>query len=293
MNKRILAIIFVVLAFVATPITVYALANLPSTDNEAKAIVVAATEENIPSEPIETVPMESLTPAEEIIVLDVVAVERVEPSDYEEATTLLEKADARYADANTLKETLISLGYAEDHLAVVMSNTEIANAEEEVNYYTEQKDNLYEEYRWKVKSEEYPTATYVWKYMKDLGWSDAVCAGIMGNMMAEVGGGTLSLRYDIYSADGFYGLCQWGGHYPEVRGASLEGQCNFLRDTIKYELDTFGYAYSGGMNYDSFLQLTSPSDVALCFAKCYERCASFSYGARQSYAEQAYAYFVN
>lgn len=290
MNKRILAIIFVVLVLITTSITVYALASLPSTNNEAGAVVVAATEESIPSE---SIPLESLTPAKEIITLDVVTVERVEPSDYEEATTLLEKADERYADANTLKETLISLGYAEDHPAVVMSDTEIINAKESINYYTKQKDNLYEEYRWEVKANEYPTATYVWKYMKELGWSDAVCAGIIGNMMAEVGGGTLNLKYDIYSVDGFYGLCQWGGHYPSVRGASLKAQCDFLRDTIKYEMDTFGYAYRKGMNYDSFLQLTNASEVALCFAKCYERCASFSYGVRQSYAEQAYTYFTS
>ena len=39
----------------------------------------------------------------------------------------------------------------------------------------------------------YPTAEYVWAFLKKQGFSDTVAAGIMGNMMAEVGGQTLKL----------------------------------------------------------------------------------------------------
>lgn len=145
---------------------------------------------------------------------------------------------------------------------------------------------------WEAKRAQYPYATDLWLYMKDLGWSDAVCAGIMGNIMAEVGGQTLNIKPSL-SSGGYYGMCQWSTYYyPQINGGSFEAQCNFLRDTIQKEINTYGYKYASGMNYSKFLQLTSPADVALCFAKSYERCASGSYGVRQSNAQKAYNYFV-
>ena len=60
--------------------------------------------------------------------------------------------------------------------------------------------------------------------MKNLGWNDYVCAGILGNMMAEAGGGTLDLQTTIYG-NGFYGLCQWNQVFADkVWGADLKGQ---------------------------------------------------------------------
>ena len=140
----------------------------------------------------------------------------------------------------------------------------------------------------------YAEATQIWNYMKNLGWSDAVCAGIMGNIMAEVGGQTLDLsRWSYYSNGSYYGVCQWSRqYYPSVIGRDIEGQCDFLRDTIRKEINTYGSNYASGMNYEKFLQLDDPQDVALCFAKAYERCGSGSYGVRQSNAVKAYQYFV-
>ncbi len=140
----------------------------------------------------------------------------------------------------------------------------------------------------------YAEATQIWNYMKNLGWSDAVCAGIMGNMMAEVGGQTLDLsRWSYYSNGSYYGVCQWSRqYYPSVIGRDIEGQCDFLRDTIRKEINTYGSNYASGMNYEKFLQLDDPQDVALCFAKAYERCGSGSDGVRQSNAVKAYQYFV-
>lgn len=150
---------------------------------------------------------------------------------------------------------------------------------------------------WSEKAGEYPVATQVWRYMKDeLGWNDYVCAGVMGNMMAEVGGQTLNLQPFLYghSGGGYYGICQWSGkYYPGIQGASLEAQLDFLRDTVKKELDTYGYAFRSGMDYESFCALTDAEDAALAFAKAYERCGSGSYGIRQSNALKAYNYFVN
>ena len=140
----------------------------------------------------------------------------------------------------------------------------------------------------------YPVATEVWNYMKALGWSDAICAGIMGNMMAEVGGHTLNLRYDAYDKNkAYYGLCQWSGkYYPQIQGTDLKTQCDFLRDTIKKQIDIYGKRYASGMNYKEFLKLEDPKEVALCFAIAYERCSSATYSVRQTNAVKAYDYFV-
>lgn len=145
-----------------------------------------------------------------------------------------------------------------------------------------------------IDNGKYPVATEVWEYMKALGWSDAVCAGIMGNMMAEVGGQTLNLRYDAYDKNkAYYGLCQWSGkYYPQIQGADLKTQCDFLRDTIKKQIDIYGKRYASGMNYKEFLKLEDPKEVALCFAIAYERCSSATYSVRQTNAVKAYDYFV-
>ena len=42
---------------------------------------------------------------------------------------------------------------------------------------------------------EYPAATVIWITLKEEGFSDEVIAGIIGNLMAEVGGQTLNLNY--------------------------------------------------------------------------------------------------
>lgn len=145
-----------------------------------------------------------------------------------------------------------------------------------------------------IDNGKYPVATEVWKYMKALGWSDAVCAGIMGNMMAEVGGQTLNLNYRLYDSTGnYYGLCQWSSrYYGQIHGADLQTQCDFLRDTIKKEIDIYGKRYASGMNFEKFLQMDDPEEVALCFAMAYERCASWTYDVRQRNAVKAYEYFV-
>lgn len=146
-----------------------------------------------------------------------------------------------------------------------------------------------------VYTGEYPAAEYIWQYMKDLGWNDYVCAGVMGNLMAEVGGQTLNIQYNLYSSGGgYYGMCQWSKKYHSgIYGINdLNTQCNYLRDTIKYEIDTFGYKYQTNFNLEAFLNLTDAQQAALAFAKTYERCASGSYAVRQRNAITAYNYFV-
>ena len=145
---------------------------------------------------------------------------------------------------------------------------------------------------WKQRYEEYPVATKAWLFMKDLGWSDAVCAGIIGNMMTECGGHTLELQWWLYDPSGwFYGICQWHkGYYPEVQEQSLEYQLQHLADTMEQEFSMFG---SNAL--DRFLSMTDPASAALDFAKKYERCAAteWNYVSRQNNAWTAYKYFTD
>lgn len=149
---------------------------------------------------------------------------------------------------------------------------------------------------WSEKAGEYPVATQVWRYMKEeLGWNDYVCAGVMGNMMAEVGGQTLNLQPYLYGHSGanYYGLCQWSSrYYPSIQGADVDAQLDFLASTVKKELDTYGYLFRSGLDYEVFCNLTNAEDAAMAFAKAYERCGSGSYGVRQRNAIKAYNYFV-
>jgi hypothetical protein len=149
-----------------------------------------------------------------------------------------------------------------------------------------------EEAKWAQKAAEYPTATYIWRHLKAQGYNDYVCAGILGNMMAETGGQTLNIKWNIYG-NGYYGICQWNKAYRAVWGTSLENQCNFLSQTIAYEFNTYGSNYSKGFNYNSFLNMTNYKEAAIAFAKCYERCGSAHYHIRAVNAEKAYNYFVN
>lgn len=189
-----------------------------------------------------------------------------------------------------IEECAKQLELPEDHVI-------IQSAQEHWTDLENQKNNENEELlKWQTKFDEYPYATYVWLYLVDtLHYNDYVAAGILGNMMAEVGGGTLHIQYWLYSYGGgyFYGICQWNKtNYPEVRGYDLIQQCEYLANTIKEEIDVFGYAYANNYNYDNFLNSTSINEATLVFAKCYERCTASTYSSRQSYAQIAYNYFV-
>lgn len=145
--------------------------------------------------------------------------------------------------------------------------------------------------RWK---DEHYYAAVTWMYLRSHGYSEAVVSGILGNMMAEVSGGSLDLQPNRYSSGRhYYGLCQWSLHYrPHVAGMSFEDQLDYLVDGIEKEINTYGYAYKRGFGFDDFMALKDPEDVALAFAKVYERCGSGSYGLRQKYAMKAYNYFT-
>lgn len=198
--------------------------------------------------------------------------------------------------AHKLAESARKLGWPEESEPITSAKNEWLNARLAIEVYDAKYKELYaksKEAKWETKATEYPAATQIWRYMKNLGWNDYVCAGIMGNLMAEVGGQTLDIQYWLKD-NGYYGMCQWDKAYSNgVWGAGLTDQCDFLRDTIKYEIDTFGYAYQKGFNFASFLNMSNERDAAKAFAKCYERCSSRTYNIRMNNAEKAYNYFVN
>ena len=146
--------------------------------------------------------------------------------------------------------------------------------------------------RWEA---EYYYATKVWYFLRERGYSEAVTAGILGNMMIETSGGTLALNPTVYNPSGrFYGLCQWSlYYYPKARNMSFEEQLHYLLDTLEYEFKTFGFCYDAGFTLNDFLTITDPSTAALAFAKVYERCGGGSYGLRQKAAVVAYKYFTS
>lgn len=189
-----------------------------------------------------------------------------------------------------LTALIVSSGDAEAKMYYIAPTIETRSIEivEDNSLYPEPKVISTEEVK-----EEYPVARYIWNFLKDLGYNDYVCAGIIGNMMVEAGGQTLYIQPDAANAS-HYGICQWNRkYYSSVIGVSLDAQCEFLRDNIAYEIDIFGYKYARGFNYNSFLGLTNEKKCALAFAKAYERCGSGSYSHRQNCATIAYNYFVN
>lgn len=200
----------------------------------------------------------------------------------------------RQEDAHMMAEAARALGYPEDHAVIRLAQQEWNKAEQlkkEKQSLITQLETAWNDY-WKTKEEEYPAATYIWKYFLDLGYNEYVIAGIMGNLMAEVGGQTLDIQYWL-CGNGYYGMCQWNKAYSDIWGKSLEEQCDYLRDTIEYEIDTFGYAYKKGFDYDAFLALDNEKDAALAFSKCYERNSPSSYGVRKSNATKALEYFID
>lgn len=216
----------------------------------------------------------------------------VHTENLEELQKLVEDCNTRKDAAHSIAEAARVLGYSEDDPLIRLSQEEWMNANKQQTYYEEVYNKVYD-FIWRARAEEFPEATQVWLYFKELGYNDYVCAGIMGNLMAEVGGLTLSLQPTIYG-QGYYGMCQWNMAYKDkIWGKSLEAQCDFLASTIKYEIDIFGYVYKKGFNFEDFLALEDAREAALVFAKTYERCAGSTYSARQRCAQTAYEYFVD
>ena len=130
-----------------------------------------------------------------------------------------------------------------------------------------------------IPQDMYPIAEEVWCIMKSYGWSDEICAGIMGNMMRECGGDTLSLNPYAQNS-GHFGLCQWSRvyHYG-AWNQDVAGQLEYLKSTL---------------NIAIFDGCTTPEEVATIFHDRYERSGD-SYRVKQkrlANSRTAYNYFV-
>lgn len=207
-----------------------------------------------------------------------------------ELKSLIQEYQEIVNSAHDLAEATRALGYDENHPIIEFAKKEYETANEYLEIYQNRLNEINSQ--WNDKLSTYPVATEIWLYMKDQGWNDAVCAGILGNMMAECGGHTLSLQPTV-SNKYYYGICQWSKGYPNVWYSNLDSQCEFLINTIEYEFNTFGSSYKRGFNFNSFLNLNDEKEVAKAFAKCYERCGSSSLNQRQKNATIAYNYFIN
>lgn len=196
-------------------------------------------------------------------------------------------------ETNTISALLLCESYKNDLLQDVKVRFSDSVCCNEAAKFVAEKYEWLEEYQENlIQTAEYSEATEIWFRLKTYGYSDEVCAAIMGNIMAEVGGHTLDVQ-PIWYVSGFYGMCMWSTYYyPEAKGLTIEEQCEFLRNTMQKELDYAGFCYSYNFGYDEFLEMTDYQDAALAFAKCYERCGSGSYYMRQVNAEIAYNYFV-
>lgn len=133
----------------------------------------------------------------------------------------------------------------------------------------------------------YNQAQQVWNYLRDLGLNEYVCAGILGNIMAEVGGQTLDIsRWPQYSQGTYYGICQWAGSRKNRLlndfGTTLEGQIRFL------SVELFEVIPKD----NSFYNMQDEKEAALYFAKYYERCSLKYYTIRQNNATKALEYFT-
>ena len=293
MKRKIICLIAVLSLLVAGLIATIAI-TVKANENMPTEPVTTISEADIPSEATFPEPTE---PEEVVIVLDTVVVERVEPTTYDEANSLLDEATKCQETAQMVLDGLTELGYEPDHPAIVMAYAELENRTSDVAYYQEKQTEWEEIHKWEVRASEYPAATQVWLYMKEeFGWSDTVCAGIIGNMMAECGGcWTSDLDWDVSSSSG-YGMIQWlGGRKQQLfniygSSPSIENQLNFMKDEL--------YGTNGvtkqvtDSQLDKIMNADSPEDCAYAFACYFERCGEGHRWVRRDYARRAYDYFV-
>ena len=146
---------------------------------------------------------------------------------------------------------------------------------------------------------EYPIAQEVWDTMKSFGWSDVMCAGIMGNMMRECAGNNFDLHWNaVNKSSGCYGLCQWTPMYHKnVKGTGVQDQLQYLKLTLENK----AYAKNGRLLYygnllERLQNYTTPEAAAKDFFITYEWVVSStpsqrSVQQRQANAKRAYEYF--
>ena len=242
------------------------------------------------------IPSETLL-REEQVRLDNVWVERVEPNTYHEASEALAATLDRQDSIQMVYNNLITLGYPVDHPAVIMARIDMIRIENDISYYQEQVDLLEEDYKWELRAQQYPVATEIWLYMKnEFNWPDNVCAGVMGNIMGEVSGGSLKIPTKCDSS-GPYGMFQWLGSrkiaIKKLYGsqASIEQQLEFMYDEL-YGSDGVTKQVQNWQREAILDPTTKCEKNAMAFCKYFERPGGTGL-VRRKYARIAYDYFVD
>lgn len=220
----------------------------------------------------------------------------------------LEKVTAEKESIETqMDNTMMDLESIKNELNVMREelntvNEELHTAYEKIESQSEEIEDYKaeiadEEAKWQRRYEEYPIATEAWIAMKVQGWSDTVCAGIMGNLMAETGGtGTLHLDWDSNGSSG-YGLVQWiGGRRNTIK--NKYGKYPSVKEQVQFIHDEF-YGVNGvprqvtSKQLKAIMNAETPEECAYAFACYYERCATSVRSMRKDFARKAYEYFVS
>lgn len=229
------------------------------------------SQEEIPDEPVI-----------EEIVIDDTEPDYIQTNNLKELSNLISENQEKMDAAFYIIDLAKTLSY--DSIASQASE-DFIRYKNNVDHYTEvyfENISVYNNLK-----EEFPVATYVWLRLQEEGYSNYVCAGIIGNMMTEVGGQTLKLVEECWSKSKlYYGICQWRvKYYPDVAGVSLEEQVNYLLSNMEKIIRIYG-------DYDRFISSTDASEAALMFARWYERCGTGSYKSRQSNAKTVLRVFT-
>ena len=227
-----------------------------------------------------------------------------ETDDINELNDLIANCASRMDAATQMAEACKTLGYEEDDPVIKLAEEEYSNAESDMNYYQElladaekalrKKEKALRKKEKALREKKYPAASTVWHYLTEtMELNEHVAAGILGNMMAEVGGQTLDLQVDC-SGRGYYGICQWSRKYMvyDITGSNLDTQLGYLNETIEDEFAVFGDLYMSGFTYQDFCNMQNAQDAAKAFAVVYERCGSGSHSVRKSNAVKAYEYYT-
>ena len=290
--KKILLILIVLFALLI-PILVclYALieaTNIQSSD-ESSIIEVESTASQNESAPIETSDEIS---DKEVVVLEPISKQYtvIESDIISELKSELNYCQEKLSLAQSMIDSAIELGYEDTDNFIQIVYQDCENYQSYIDYYKERINEL-NNIKHTESVNEYPAATYIWDYMKAQGWSDYVCAGVMGNIMQETGGRTLNIDYMHDNA--YYGMCCWKKEYhPKVVGLDLEGQCAYLIETVTNVMNSHGYLYQKGYTFEDFLEAESIEEAAAAFMIVYERPEHTNPIRRVENGEKAYEYFV-
>lgn len=222
--------------------------------------------------------------------------EIINTTDLNELKKLIEQCNNHMNTAHEMAEAARNLSYEEEHAVIILAQQEYEQAKTAKKHYEElyaKQEKIEKGKRFFAKSNEYPVAAEVWAFLHTHGYSDAVTAGILGNMMSECGGQTLALQPHVYSPSGnYYGLAQWNKQYG-LHGATLYVQLNYLCNSLEETFNRYGKLYKTGFDYNDFCNLQSPEEACKAFLYVYERGAHGTVSKRQKNARIAYNYFIN